>query len=198
MTPAPPQTTAASPRAELALVVEDDDRLAQSYAAALAPWAKRIERAASVADARCWLPALRPDLLLVDIALPDGTAADVLNAAQALDRIPAAIVISGSATPVDTFALAQQGARAFLPKPITLAALEAAIATALAGAPDLAPHLRVTVGRRPVREVEDEVRRVMVKEALGQAAGSRRGAARLLAVSRQLLQHMVRALDEAP
>jgi two-component system, response regulator RegA len=48
------------------------------------------------------------------------------------------------------------------------------------------------VGRVPLHELEAEVRHAMLGEAIARAEGSRRGAARLLSVSRQLMQHMLR------
>ena len=46
-----------------------------------------------------------------------------------------------------------------------------------------------------MREMQRSVRRVMVKEALAQADGNRSGAARLLEVSRQAVQQIVRDQD---
>jgi DNA-binding NtrC family response regulator len=55
--------------------------------------------------------------------------------------------------------------------------------------------LRSSVGRVGVRELMAAARRVMVAEALARTGGNRRAAARLLGVSRQTLQHMVRRLE---
>ena len=70
--------------------------------------------------------------------------------------------------------------------------LEAAIELAISAAPDLEPYLRQTAGHRPLREVTDEVRDVLINETLARAGGSRRAAARSLATSRQLLQYLLR------
>jgi two-component system, response regulator RegA len=183
-------------RVERILVVEDNDHQARALVSALLPFSADVVRANSVEQARAALVVTPPDLLIVDLTLPDGTAFEVLTTARGMPRLPPAIAISGTAGPADSFLLAQLGVRAFLAKPFTLTALAEAMRTALTRAPDLDPLLRVTVGRRPVREVEDEVRRVMVREAVARAGGSRRGAARLLSISRQLLQHIVRALDD--
>jgi transcriptional regulator with GAF, ATPase, and Fis domain len=51
------------------------------------------------------------------------------------------------------------------------------------------------VGQLGLREMEDQVRRSMVEEALSRSAGSRRSAARLLNVTRQTLQHILRKLE---
>ena len=62
---------------------------------------------------------------------------------------------------------------------------------------DFLPRVRGVVGERSLHEVEREVRATMVNEALTRAGGSRREAARLLKVSRQLLQHILRQASEA-
>ena len=102
------------------------------------------------------------------------------------------IAMSGVARPEQAFELATRGARAFLDKPVTVAEVEAALYDAAAEPPDIEPFVKALVGKRPVRDVEAQVRQTMVGEALAQARGSRRGAARLLRISRQLLQHILR------
>jgi DNA-binding NtrC family response regulator len=181
-----------------ALIVEDDRALADGLQKALAGLVDLVACARSVAEARASLAQLRPELLILDVMLPDGTAFDVLEQARRLEPFPMVVAISGGAEPEDTFQLATLGVRAFLRKPIDLQAIEAALVQTRSTAPDLTPHLRATVGRRGVRDVEEQVRRVMVREALASSGGSRRGAARMLSVSRQLLQHIVRAFDGAP
>jgi DNA-binding NtrC family response regulator len=71
--------------------------------------------------------------------------------------------------------------------------LSAAIHDALEVAPDLRPALKQLVGHKPLAEVETEVRAVMLEEALSRTGGSRRGAARLLSMSRQLVQYVLRS-----
>ncbi|MBK7861855.1 MAG: hypothetical protein IPJ65_25220 [Archangiaceae bacterium] len=58
--------------------------------------------------------------------------------------------------------------------------------------PDLTPHLRAAVGHLPLHQLEEQVRQTMVGEALGATQGSRSGAAKLLRISRQLLQHILK------
>ncbi|MEY4512980.1 MAG: hypothetical protein RLZZ450_5102, partial [Pseudomonadota bacterium] len=70
------------------------------------------------------------------------------------------------------------------------------IERALSEAPKLDALVAASVGRTPMRELQTEVRRVMVEQALAKAEGSRSGAARLLSVSRQAVQQMVREREE--
>lgn len=177
------------------LVVEDDASLRATLERALAPRFVEVRGAGSVAEAQASLESFAPDLLVMDVELPDGSAIDVMRAAVDGDWVPLAVAMSGAAAPTQSFELAQLGVRTYLPKPLSLSALERAIDEVIAHPPELGPHLRSVVGQRGIHEVEEEVRSTMVREAMARSRGSRRGAARLLDVSRQLIQHMLRRLD---
>jgi DNA-binding NtrC family response regulator len=148
-----------------------------------------------VAEAVALLESWRPELLLLDVELPDGTAFDVMKAAMRGDSVPIALAMSGRAGPIQSFDLARLGVRTYLPKPLDLAVLERALDEAISQPPDLEPYVRSSVGQRAIHEVQEEVRDTMLREALGRARGSRRAAAKLLRVSRQLVQHMLRRFD---
>lgn len=185
--PAPPRLRA--------LVVEDDADLGAALCSWLAGRAE-TEHVASVSAARALIPAFCPALVLLDVHLPDGSALDVLAELEQLSPRPVVIAITGAAGPAESFALARRGVRAFAEKPLALPQLEELIDQTLAEIPSLEPVVRDLVGRMPAQEVEESVRRVLVEEALSRADGSRRGAARLLSVSRQLLQHWLRKLGD--
>lgn len=179
---------------ERALIVEDEPRLQLALRSALKRWAKHIVVAGSVAEAQAQLATLEPQLVLLDVQLPDGRGHTVAKAAQGLAALPIIVAISAAATPEESFALAELGVRRYLQKPIDPAQLDATIQAALDAPPDLRVAARAAVGRRSIHEVEAEIREAMVEEALGQAQGSKRGAAKLLDVSRQLVQHMLRKI----
>ncbi len=184
---------------ERVLVVEDDRSLLRALERTLAEKFAEVRGCRTRAQALELLESFRPELLVLDFALPDGDALDVLRAAAAYE--PAAVVVSmsGSARSDQTFELARLGVRAFLPKPLAPGDLERAVDEALAHPPDLRPLLRGSVGHRPIHVVEEEVRATMIDEALARSGGSRRAAAKILAISRQLLQHMLRRRrDEIP
>jgi DNA-binding NtrC family response regulator len=105
---------------------------------------------------------------------------------------PLVVAMSGTALPEQAFELAQLGVRRFLPKPLDLPSLEAVLAEAVRNPPELEHQWRGLVGQRPIRDVEREMRRAMVQEAMAKSGGRLSKAARLLAVSRQLLQYMLR------
>lgn len=177
---------------ERLLIIEDNDALRRTLASTLAERAFEIRSAASVAEAEPFVRTWHPDAVVLDFALPDGNAFDVLRVVAETEPMPALVAISGMAGPQESFRLAQMGVRAFVPKPIDPLSLEHALDEALATAPNLAPLVRAAVGHMGVHEVEEQVRATMVSEALARSHGSRHRAARLLAVSRQLLQHILK------
>ena len=178
------------------LIVEDQPSLLRSMERALAPLAREVRCATTVAEAARQLADFAPEALILDVALPDGSAFDVLEALADHPGTPVVIAVSGTATPVDTFQLAQAGVRAFVQKPLTLEVVRAALLEAKERPPDVAPLLRAQVGHAPIHEIEDQVRSVLVDEALARSGGSKAGAARLLSISRQLLQHILRKEKE--
>ncbi len=182
---------------ERVFVVEDDAALCAAIARIVSGWGElELSEAATAAEARSMLAEPPPpDLVIIDVHLPDETAFGVLEAARELSPAPIVVAISGKASPDEAFRLAQAGVRAYLPKPFSIQELASTVETACSEAPDLEPMITAWVGRVPMRELQREVRRVMVKEALAQTEGSRSGAARLLHVTRQAVQQMVRSKD---
>jgi two-component system, response regulator RegA len=181
-------------RASRALVVEDDPSLCRTLVNALQPWSAETRSAGTVKEARRQLLEFRPELLVVDFMLPDGNATELLASVRGAVPLPAVVALSACAAPRDSFELAELGARAYLQKPVELGALEEAIEKALIRPPALDVSARQAVGRIGLKEAEEALRRTMVAEALDRAGGNRRGAARLLEVSRELLQHVIRKL----
>lgn len=176
------------------LIVEDHKPLREALARAARGWGAEVLEAGTVAEASEQL-AKHPDLVIVDVALPDGSARPVVEQAVALRPAAAIIAMSGQASAEEAFELARLGARRYLPKPISLEDLTRAVEGALQDRPDLRPVVAAHVGNTPMRQVLERVRGVMVDEALAREHGSRSGAARRLGVSRQAVQQAVRLLD---
>ncbi|WIG97699.1 response regulator [Myxococcus sp. SDU36] len=173
------------------LVVEDASCLARAIEEALRARVERCTHAASLAAARQVLQHDAPDAVILDVSLPDGESIELLAPLCALEPLPHVIAISGTATAEQAFQLAQAGVRAFLPKPLDLARLESVWLETLARPPDLVTALRASAGRVPLHGFESLVRDTLVDEALAKSDGSVRGAAKLLRISRQLLQHIL-------
>jgi DNA-binding response OmpR family regulator len=151
-----------------------------------------VSSCGTAAQAHRLLAELQPELLLLDVHLPDGDAFDVLRTARTLRPMPVIVAMSGQASADESFRLGQCGVRAYLPKPLDLASFNATLDSVLVQTPDLEPHLRASVGHMAIKDVEHFVRETMVDEALAQATGNRRRAASLLRISRELLQHILR------
>ena len=110
-----------APRYRNVLLVEDDDTFARVVERNLTARGVTVRRASSVAVACAAIAAERPDLLLLDINLPDRTGWDVLrDPATSAAHIPA-IVLSG--TPLRPERIAEFRPIAYLPKPFPLDAL---------------------------------------------------------------------------
>lgn len=133
--------------------------------------------------------ATREALLVVDLDLGSDAVDWVARMAVGGSTV---VVTSATARGDESFRLARLGVRAYVPKPIDERTLDDALRTALEAPPDLSPYLRALVGLVPIHDVERAARRTMVNEALERARGSKTGAAKILRVSRQLFQHMMK------
>ena len=71
--------------AAVVLVVEDDADLATVLGSVLSGAGLRVERVATVSDALAWVERRRPDVIVLDLDLPDGSGLDVVAALEAAD-----------------------------------------------------------------------------------------------------------------
>jgi len=179
------------------LIVEDDASLRRAIVRAMRSTGRELDEA-STCEGGLALLANEPDLLLLDVRLPDGSGVTVAQAAAALRPAPLVVVLSGEATPQEAFQLAQLGAIQFLAKPFSLDELLAAIELVHTARVQLAPMVRACVGSADLRDVQDDVRRTMVEQALALAKGNRTMAAKLLRVSRQAIQKFIRTTGIEP
>ena len=176
------------------LVIEDNDGLRDAVARIVAGWGAEVVVAATAAEAKdLLLKPPPPELILIDVRLPDDTAFGVLDIASQLSPAPTIVAMSGKASADEAFRLAQRGVRKYLDKPFSIKELASTVESARSEAPVIGPVISAWVGRVPMRELQQEVRHVMVKEALALAEGNRSGAARLLHVTRQAVQQMIRS-----
>lgn len=174
------------------LLVEDNVRFRTALVRALCAHGYEVMPCGSVNDAREALAGFSPEVMLLDVVLPDGDALEVLQTASSLGVNVPAIAFSGRAEPIQAFELARLGLFAFLPKPVDTDCVIATLERALSEPVAIDSTLRRTVGLRSVHDVESDVRRAMVDEAMCRTRENRQRAARILNISRQLLQHMLR------
>ena len=177
------------------LVVEDSPSLGASIVEALAGVGDEIELCRTVRDALERLEAWKPHLIVADVRLPDGNAVELLQRSLTVRPAPCVVGISGEADRREVFDLAQLGMQAFVEKPFDALQLKEAVERALAAPPRLEPHVRNQLGHATLKTIEDRVRSTLVDEALARSGNNRRAAARLLSVTRQALQHILRRRD---
>jgi DNA-binding response OmpR family regulator len=102
------------------LVVEDDEQLRRIITSNLVARGHEVRQAPDASTALEALAEERPDLLILDINLPDRTGWDVLREA----RLPEDVrVLMLTAVPVSPRRLAEFRPVAYLPKPFPLEAL---------------------------------------------------------------------------
>ncbi len=118
------------------LLVEDDPAFRALLQHELEPLGVLLEEATTLAEARAALGASRPDLLLLDLGLPDGDGRTLLGASSP------AVVLTAADEPGLAEACLAQGALDFVPKPFEPLRLLASVRGALRQA-----ELQQTVSR---------------------------------------------------
>ncbi len=122
MSTSPPPSSEAPPVVRHVLVVEDEAPLRMIIRRNLEHRGVAVSEARNAAEA---LDALDggdlPDLLLLDINLPDRTGWDVLRALHARGKTPRTIVVSAVRIPPEK--LREFAVDAYLPKPFPIEAL---------------------------------------------------------------------------
>ena len=176
------------------LVIEDNVPLRTAIARLVRSWGAKAIEAGTAREALALLSP-PPDLIISDIRLPDESAFCVFEAAARLWPKPLGVAISGEASPQESFRLAEIGVRGYLAKPHSLEELAAEVERVRRIPPQLDTLLSTLVGQYSLHEVQDHMRSVMLHQALALTEGSRSGAARLLDVSRQAVQQILRGAE---
>ncbi|GAA2738940.1 response regulator transcription factor [Pedococcus aerophilus] len=129
------------------LVVDDHTTFAELLAGALdrEPDLESVGHATTAAAGVAMFRDLRPELVLMDVQLPDATGFDATRQIMAMDPFARVIVLTAHAKPEFAGDALVAGACGFLAKDGTLAAMLAAVRTARPGHvavdPDLMIHL---------------------------------------------------------
>jgi DNA-binding NarL/FixJ family response regulator len=99
-------------------IVEDSALVRQRLVETLTAlsYVKFVGHAAGVREALEWIPLARPQVVLLDLGLPDGSGLQVLKAMQSMSPQPAAIIFTNYATASLRQRCLAAGARAFLDK----------------------------------------------------------------------------------
>jgi two-component system, OmpR family, KDP operon response regulator KdpE len=153
--------------APLVLVVDDEAPIRRFLRATLTADGCRVAEAANAAQALEMIPAQRPDLVILDLGLPDRDGRAVIAEVREWSSVPI-IVLSVRDREDDKVGALEAGADDYLTKPFSvgelIARLRVALRHASAGAAASADpiftvgDLRVDVGRRQVFCRGEEVR----------------------------------------
>jgi len=95
--------------------------------------------AATVSAALEMVTATSPDVVLMDVRLPDGDGIDATARVMALRPETAVIVLTAHADPVFALRAAEAGAAGFMPKDVRIAKVVAAVRATMAGEPAVEP-----------------------------------------------------------
>jgi two-component system KDP operon response regulator KdpE len=150
---------------ELVLVVEDEPQMRRFLRASLGAEGYRVREAWTVADGVREIAAEHPDVVLLDLGLPDGDGLDLVRRVREWSRVPV-VVVSARGREEEKVAALDAGADDYLPKPFgtkeLLARLRVALRHSRAGAAPGSPVLEVGPLRMDLdrREVSMEGRAV--------------------------------------
>ena len=133
-----------------ALVVEDDKNALGALAELVADEGFEVKRATSVRTARARLADQTPDVVVLDLILPDGTGFDLIQDLQGQTDHVEIVVITGHASVSTAVEALRHGAGDYLTKPVDTARLKLMLAN-LKRSRELRPRLSEL--RRQVRKV---------------------------------------------
>jgi two-component system KDP operon response regulator KdpE len=108
------------------LLVEDDDAIRGAFTILLQESGYHVQAAATGGDAIRIAAADRPDVVVLDMGLPDARGVDVARALSAQRRIPI-VALTGRALDEDREAAMDAGCSAYLIKPVATRDLLGAI-----------------------------------------------------------------------
>ena len=118
-----------SPKTHI-LIVDDEIQIRKFLRATLASHEYQVSEADKVADALKLLTTHPPDLMLLDLGLPDGDGLDVIKELRGWNQLPV-IVLSARGQEQDKVTALELGADDYLTKPFGAAELLARIGVAL-------------------------------------------------------------------
>lgn len=113
-----------SPPGGVILVVDDEPQIRRAVRNALAPLGERVVEAETGGMGLVLAASARPDLVILDLALPDMEGVDVCRDLRAWSRVPI-IVLSARDSETEKVNLLRAGADDYITKPFGLRELEA-------------------------------------------------------------------------
>jgi CheY-like chemotaxis protein len=120
------------------LIVEDEADAAELFAEMMRVSGFRVLKTSSSTPALSVIATEKPDLVILDIMMPDVSGLDILRQMRrdpGLDRIPV-VVVSAKSMPADIRNGMEAGASTYLTKPVGFVELREAVERALGSQPD--------------------------------------------------------------
>ena len=129
------------------LVIEDDQRIREALARALVDNGHAVRTEARGSDALSVVVDWKPDVVVLDLGLPDLDGADVLRMVRSVSTVPV-IVATARDDDAEVVRLLDSGADDYVIKPYSATQLDARIRAVLrrAGAPGAGPRPAIVVG----------------------------------------------------
>lgn len=127
--------TSGTPQERRVLVVDDDVRVGQVFEDLLRPQGYSVRVAYSGGEGVRAVQECRPDVVLLDVAMPDGSGLDVLLTIERIDRSIPVVMVTGSLDDRLCRLAMERGAYSWLSKPVDLHILERVITLALGRRP---------------------------------------------------------------
>ena len=132
---------------EQIVIVEDDKGLNQGLCKALKTETRQLISCHSLASAREQLSCQVPELVILDLNLPDGNGLTLLRELRQVSQKPPVILLTANDTDEDVVKGLEQGADDYITKPFSLAVLRARVNTQLRKAGSTQPESAVHLGR---------------------------------------------------
>lgn len=112
------------------LIIEDDKKLNEGIRLALSNDQYEFRQCASCLEAKAALQKQDPDLILLDLNLPDGDGMELLKELRQKSQVPV-IILTANNMEMDIVAGLECGANDYITKPFSLAVLRARVAVQL-------------------------------------------------------------------
>ena len=123
------------------LIVDDHELFRAGVRAQLEPAVEVVGEASGVDEAVRLIGETAPDVVLLDVHMPDGGGVEVLRRAAAVEPTPRFLALSASDAAEDVIAVIRAGARGYVTKSISAAELQGAIERVRDGDAVFSPRL---------------------------------------------------------
>jgi DNA-binding response OmpR family regulator len=146
------------------LIVDDDSTIRSTLAEAVRSWSYRTFEASTLAETRTIVDRERPDAVLLDVKLPDGSGIDAIPDLKRRRPEMVIIIITGFVTHTDAFEAGSHQAYGYLTKPIDQVEVRSMLNLALKNDSSVERRSRAGEAKRgrPQRQTSSPLGRLIV------------------------------------